>query len=413
MKLDEPVENHEHATTSLKVLLLIFSLLVVGTLFYFVNLEQGIYQLYTEEQQGPGKGKGKPVKDKDGSSEPTEDPSEPISVSSGLWISPAEISALPTSGSAWKNLKKIADSNIGSPQISDQSSKHSVKTFAVSLVYAKTGDNAYREKARVAIISAIGTEYEPSLHGVRTLALGRNLVGYVLAADAIGLKDFSPSDDEIFRTWLTGIRTAVMPDHGRWKTLIQTHENTASNWGQFAGASRIAASLYLGDSADVAAAAAIFRAYGDRGYYPSGKAWGSYFQTTNSFDQSWACSANWTAINPASCGSKSGIIVEDASRSADPYPNIDDTGRAYALEAAQGLVVQAELLSRAGYDSWGWSDQAVKRAAFWMNEPSVGALNYHSVGYHIPWLLNKRYEASLPTKTAGFGRVMGWTDWMY
>jgi hypothetical protein len=31
----------------------------------------------------------------------------------------------------------------------------------------------------------------------------------------------------------------------------------------------------------------------------------------------------------------------------------------------------------------------------------------------MPWLLNLRYGTSIPTATAGMGRAIGFTDWLY
>jgi len=37
----------------------------------------------------------------------------------------------------------------------------------------------------------------------------------------------------------------------------------------------------------------------------------------------------------------------------------------YVWEGLQGAVVQAEVLHRAGYDTWNWSDKALLRAVTW------------------------------------------------
>jgi hypothetical protein len=52
------------------------------------------------------------------------------------------------------------------------------------------------------------------------------------------------------------------------KTLINTHEIRPNNWGTHAGASRVATDLYLGDKADLAKAAQVFKGWlGDRSAY--------------------------------------------------------------------------------------------------------------------------------------------------
>ena len=108
-------------------------------------------------------------------------------------------------------------------------------------------------------MAAIGTE-----KGGRTLALGRNLVSYVIAADLIDLKRYDAGSDQQFRSWLAAVRKETLDG----KTLISTHEVRPNNWGTHAGASRVAADRYLGDKADLARAAQVFKGWlGDRSAY--------------------------------------------------------------------------------------------------------------------------------------------------
>ena len=69
------------------------------------------------------------------------------STPNGIWISSAELAALPMSGPAWTRLKAAADGSLGTANIADQNSNHDVNTLAVALVYARTGTAAYRVKA--------------------------------------------------------------------------------------------------------------------------------------------------------------------------------------------------------------------------------------------------------------------------
>src|SRR5258705_10891135 len=173
-------------------------------------------------------------------------PTVPAQVASSLWLSPAELVGLPMSGAAWTRVKAAADGALSAAQISDQNSKHDVLTLAVALVYARmnlvanrtpAADAvlaAYRAKAAQAILSALGTEA-----GGRTLALGRNLVAYVIAADLIALKSYDPAGDQQFRAWLSAVRKANLDS----KTLISTHGGRPNNWGPHAGASRVAADM--------------------------------------------------------------------------------------------------------------------------------------------------------------------------
>lgn len=328
----------------------------------------------------------------------------PPPTGAGLLISPAELAQLPTSGTAWTAMKQVADGSLGTANIKDQDNMHGTRVLAVALVWARTGVPSYREKARVHIMAAIGTEV-----GGRTLALGRNLASYVLAADLIDLKTYSPNDDATFRSWLTQVRTKYIGNHGRWVTLTQTHEDSASNWGAFAGASRIAASLYLGDTADVQRAAQILRGWmGDRSYYAG-------FRKTAAYDASWACNdAAWVPVNPACVKSNiniDGALVEDISRGGGLAWPPGDTGVMYTSEALRGVYLQAELLHRAGYDTYNWSNKALLRAADFLYR--AGWTQPYYVDRWLPWLVNKRYGTSYATRPAAYGRVLGYADWLY
>lgn len=321
----------------------------------------------------------------------------------------AQFMALPTSGPAWDALVAWADEDPGRPDLTDQDDRHGVRILASALVYARAGDPAYREKARAGILSAIGTEREGANNSI--LSLGRQLGAYVLAADFIALDG---ADDDRFRAWLSEIRTRDLAGHGRWRSLIQTHEDAPNNWGSFTGASRIAASLYLGDMADVARAAQILRGFlGDRSAY-------SNFQGVEGA-RSWACDPErYTPVNPPCTRGGidlDGAIVRDIDRGGNRKWPPGRDGIGYTLESLQGLTVQAELLTVNGFgDAWSWSDQALKRAAGIVTRSGdAGGLTWNrsEVSHYVPWLLNARYGLDLPTQPAGIGRVFGFTDWLY
>lgn len=334
----------------------------------------------------------------------TPKPTSPAPPGNYLLMSRAELLRLPTSGSAWSALKAVADGPLGAADLSDQDNRHGVRTLAVALVFARTGDAAYYATARDAIMSAIGTERVGAHNSI--LSLGRQLGAYVLAADFIGL---AGDDDHRFRSWLDGIRTTKLGGHSRWNQLTATHEDSSNNWGAFAGASRIAASRYLGDTADVSRAALVLRGFlGDR------SAW-SGFQPIDEASATWACDpAAYTPVNPPCTRSGidvDGAIVRDVSRGGDLSDPPGEAGLLYTNEALQGLVVQAELLRRAGFDPWQWSDRALLRAAAFLTRGD--GWNLASVHNHLPWVFNARYGLELPTRAAGNGRLYGYTDWLY
>lgn len=326
-----------------------------------------------------------------------------------LLMTRAELLALPTSGPGWDAVLADAVGPPGRARLRDQDVRHGVTTLAAALVYARTGDADFRERARGEILEVIGTEREGANNSI--LALGRQLGSYVLAADFI---DLSGADDARFRAWLDPLRTRRLGGHGRWTSLAATHEDSANNWGAFAGASRIAASLYLGDGADVALAARVLR-----GFLGDATAWNRFQPVEES--ASWACDAQvFVPINPP-CRRAGidldGAIVRDIDRGGSRRWPPGDAGIGYTLEALQGLTLQAELLTENGYgDAWRWSNEALRRAAQLVTragEAGGESWNRSPISHGVPWLLNARYGLGLPTEPAGQGRVLGYTDWLY
>jgi hypothetical protein len=316
---------------------------------------------------------------------------------SGILLSAAEIARLPMSGSAWTGLKSNADSSVGSPDLSNQDDNTDQIVLAKALVYARTGTTSYRTSVLAALKSALGTEA-----GGRTLALGRNLPAYVIAADLISLRTLDPSfDTGAFRPWLRALLSTTLDG----RTLVSTHEDRPNNWGTMAGAARAAIAAYLGDGAEMARTALVFRGWlGDRTAY-AGFEFG---------DLAWQCDpAKPVGINPTGC-TKNGINLdgsqpEEMRRGGTFMWPPTYTG--YAWEALQGAVLQAELLRVAGYDAWNWSDRALLRATRFL----YGRANWPAEGDDEwqPWLIDRRYGTAYrgpaPART---GKNFGYTDWL-
>lgn len=314
---------------------------------------------------------------------------------SRIWISPEEIAQLPTKGEAWESVLSEANRAISSPDLSNQDDSTNVSVMAKALVYARTGDPRYRDQVVKACMDAIGTEA-----GGRTLALGRELIAYVIAADLVGL---SPEDDARFRDWLRAALTKELDG----KTLRSTHEDRPNNWGTHAGASRMAVALYLGDQAEFENAVAVFRAFlGDR----SANADFKYG------DLSWqADPASPVGINPPGAVIEghdvSGVLPDDQRRGGDfSWPPPQEN---YVYEALQGALAQAVIASRNGYpDVWTWSDSALLRAFEWLHEeagfPPEGDDTWET------HLVNHYYGTDFPsTIPARAGKNVGWTDWTH
>src|SRR5262245_8759542 len=277
-----------------------------------------------------------------------------VAVHGEMWISRAEMARLPLFGPAWDAVKAAADGDLGTPDISDYTSNHDVQTLAVALVWARTSFEPYRQKARDAIMSAIGTEAGTSV----AVQPARNTVSYVLAADLIRLREFDPEGDARLRDWLGELRHVEWPDG----SIVEKDNERANNHGRMAGATRAAIAVYLGDQVEREAAAAVFRGFlGDRDAYD---------------DFHWEHDLSWQAdpshpvgINPPD-SSIAGFPVDGAlpeemrrgcSFALPPCP------ATYAWEALQGAFTEAGILSRAGYVVFNWEDRALLRAVLFLD----------------------------------------------
>jgi hypothetical protein len=322
--------------------------------------------------------------------------SQPSVNTKGLWFSQDEIRALPMSGPAWDNLKSKALSNWGSASLKDLNSQHDTLTLAGALYYARTGETEMRKKVADAIMSAIGTE-----DGGRTLEASRNIVDYVISADLIDLQGYDSAKDAKFKSWLSAVRTKVLDD----KTIISTHETRPNNWGTHAGATRVAIDRYIGDNADLARAAKVFQGWlGDRSAY-AGFKYGELDWQANQ--------AAPVGINPKGSTIQGknvdGVLPDDQRRAGGfTWPPQKEN---YTWEALQGATVQAWLLHRAGYDVFNWSDKALYRATYWLF--NVDSFPAEGDDTFIPWIINKAYSTSFPTRSASIGKNMGFTDWTF
>lgn len=312
-----------------------------------------------------------------------------------IWISREEIRLLSRHGPAWDALIKRADRAVLAPDLSDQEDTSNVRTLAKALAYAATGEESYRRDVIDLCMAVIGTE-----EGARSLALGRNLGAFVLAADLVQLPE---AEDRRFRAWLRACRSKPMRE-GR--SLIEAHEDRPNNWGTHAGASRVAVAAYLKDRKDLKRCARVFKGWlGDRRSY-RGFSFG---------DLQWqADPTRPVGVNPkgAEIRGKSvdGCLPDDQRRSGRfrwPPPREN-----YCYEALQGALMQAVILSRAGYDVWNWEDRALLRAFTWLHEhadfPAEGDDTWQ------PFLINHVYGTDFPASAPSRpGKNMGWTCWTH
>lgn len=327
---------------------------------------------------------------------PTPTPT-PSGTADGIWMSRAEVQALPMTGTAWDNVKSKALGSWGSANLKDLNSTHDVLTLAGALYYARTNDSAMRTKVANAIMSSIGTEV-----GGRALEPSRNIVSYVIAADLIDLQSYDSAKNAQFRNFISALRTEVLDG----RTIISTHNERPNNWGTHAGAARVAIDRYLGDTADLALAANVFKGWlGDRNAY-AGFSYG---------DLAWQYDPTHpVGINPKGATKNGnnidGVLPDDQRRGCGyQWPPCKEN---YTWEALQGATVQAQLLARAGYDVWNWSDKALYRAVNWLY--NVNAYPASGDDVFIPWIINKAYGTTFKTVTpTAIGKNMSYTDYTH
>lgn len=322
-----------------------------------------------------------------------------------VYISRAEVMLLPTSGAAWNAVLSASNSSVAGLDLSNQDDPTNVRLFAKAIAGVRTNDATKLAAVRGACLAAMETE-----NGGRTLALGRELCAVVIAAD---LAQLSASDNTTFCNWLRG----VMRENLDGRTLISTHEDRPNNWGTHAGASRAAADVYLINhgtaaqaaeaTADLARTARVFRGYlGDRSQYASFKYGELSWQATPS--QPVGINLPGTTIQGHPVG---GVPPDDQRRGGGfswPPPKEN-----YVWEALQGIVVQAEILHRQGFDVFSNSNSAIFRVLEWLHDQA----NFPAEGDDrwSPWIVNFRYSGrNFPASSpAGSGKNLGFTDWTH
>ncbi len=317
----------------------------------------------------------------------------------GIWISAEEIAKLPTSGAAWENLLGAAQQPTNAPNLFEQNDPTNVHVLAKALVFARLKEEKYRDEVMAALRAVLATQASSE---ARTLALGRELLAYVIAADLIDLHHHAPALDEQFRAKLKALRSTPFKE----RTLISTHEQRPNNWGTHAGASRVAIAAYLNEADELQRCAQVFRGWlGEREAYSNFKFGKLAWQ---------ADSTQPVAINPKGARreghSLDGVLAEEMRRAgkfAWPPPHEN-----YVYEALQGALAQAVVLHRAGYNVWEWGDRALLRAFAWLyDEAKFPARGDDAWQVHV---VNHFYKINFPATTpCAPGKNMAWTDWLY
>lgn len=323
--------------------------------------------------------------------------------------------AKPTAGPGWEFLTAQADAVWDAPDLAALNTKTPAMVLAAALVYARTGDAAYRDKVIAAVTKAPGTE---DTSGV-VLPFARNVFGYVVAADLVGMPlDTVTDSGETWRSFLERARTEEFTGNTRWISLEKTSGDSAANWNAYALSSHLAISVALGEEEAVARDVTIFRRFlGD-----TTSPWPAFAPTSghnwNGNGATWDMTPTLQrGINPERPGeSRSGAIILDASRHTSlpsvPCCTTDLAGRAYIEESLDALLAVTMVLAARGQDFTDFEDQAIRRAYDFLVRN--GGPSGYSNGRYLALAINNLYGTGYPTSAGdSVARHLGYGAWLF
>lgn len=333
----------------------------------------------------------------------------------GLWVTPDELADLSVSSPAFVRLLEQSPAEIPRGEVSDQDNDAGNIAMQRALVAARIDDDHLRGRVRDALMALVGTEdgsTGPHPGRNRPLGIGRNLPPYVMAADLIGLRTFDRPADRRFRSWLDELRTKRVPDADA--SLADAEPLDHSNWGAYIGAAMTAANLYLADRAAIANSAEILRGWVGE---PDGRQ--DWIYDTDRHDYSWECHYpdvdRYLPVNPAGC-ERDGLVIDgvipiDMQR-GDGF-RVPPKHTQYPRESLQGRTIEAELLHRAGYDSYAWADSGLLRIARRLLALSEFNRDWYEPAMGCYWILAARTGANLPVEAPATGRAVAGVDWTF
>lgn len=304
----------------------------------------------------------------------------------GIWISEAEIMQLPMSGSAWENVFDDAQNNLN-PNLGDPGNDSDVYVYAKALVYVRTGEESYRQDVINGITNVIGTE------GGSVRYLGLGLLGYIIAADLVGLPI---GLDATFQAYLAAVRFWIPSDESR--DLIEVHEERPNNWGTTSGASRLALALYIGDTVDFERGVEVFVGFLD-GSWPHDYG-----------DDCWRVGVDPPqGINPVG-HEWAGCVPDDQRRGGCPPGEVGCEN--YVRSGSAGTIAQALIIMRQlGIQIWLHENSAILRSFQFVEDNGCG---WPGDDEWQPWLVNWAYGSSFTAvESPRHGKSMGYTDWTH
>jgi hypothetical protein len=328
---------------------------------------------------------------------------------SGIWISEAEVRALPISGesgcdarceTAWSELSTFAETTPApTPDLSAVNDLASAYVLAKALFAVRMDRPDLRQQVRDLIAAAIPTEPLPTAD-VHPFAA--HLPIYVIAADLVGLSTLDPSFDTVtFRPWLSQLLVREFNGY----SLLEAAGVRPTHAGTTATTAYVACAIYLGQLERLDSIEPFFRGWlGDRDQHA-----GFEFSAAAS---GWMGDPNQPRpVNAAGAQvaghNVDGVLVESMSTFSWPPPQTDDV-----YNALGASLVTAVLFARQGRAPWSWSDQALLRAASWI--VSGASWNTDSGKAYVFDLVDWGYGSALALQApATPDRNMAWTSWTH
>jgi len=344
----------------------------------------------------------------------------------GVWIGKDERMTRATSGAAWTEVLNDANASPGTANIADQDNKHDAYTLAAALVAVRTGQATYRTKAIRGIRDAMGTEFNS---GTRWLAISRNLLAYVVAADILDLRadGNASSDGSVIHAWIRGWLTKDLPDNNSSTPRRFRPFASGSNADAQEGACYAAVAAYLGDDAALTRAWNAFRRYAGDPSAPDNE----HIDLAKGLEFGWAHSSSSPfAINPRGttkvvpsgrpgAGTTQridGAIINDMRRGG--YFQHPPGWTQYPWTGLMGFVPAAVILQRAGYPAFEVADRAVLRTHeyLWWLRNATGNVDWFDGdrGSEVVQLVNHYYRTTYPvTHPVTVGHTIGYTDFTH
>jgi|GEM_PF-4719743 len=321
------------------------------------------------------------------------------SIPDKIWIDQADLDALPTSGQAWDEMKSWADANWGSDNLVEGSTgplataaedtptcgtetsygDNHVLAFAIAHMKDPNGraTSTYLDELKYGIENVILSEITAPTAKMETYNIGRNLGGYIVAADMVDLKTIDTPLHNKFKGWLRYVREELIYERHaggevyRVRSVTDMVRNRPNNHGSSGEHTLTALNMYLGDMNEIEASAERYRAFvGEPG--ASNPVYKYKKLGTGTFQ---ADPANPVGLNRQGAT----IVWNSVARDVDGMPPEEARRTAnnggnfawppgvtnYFWSFAAPFLGWVHLLNRCGYPVLSYGDNAVQRFFTW------------------------------------------------